>query len=97
MTTLRQGIGPVTGLHWHFMSASWRTHKISSSAVASPSRRPLMIPSSVTSPLVLAFFVCLTSAGVAGIANLRRGIALVAFTPQCNLAAIRAGAVRLSA
>ncbi|MCC7068898.1 MAG: heme lyase CcmF/NrfE family subunit [Burkholderiales bacterium] len=30
--------------------------------------------------LVLAFFVCLTCAGVAGVANVRRGVALVAFT-----------------
>ena len=44
-----------------------------------------MIPELGHFALVLAFFVCLTSAGVAGFANLRRGVALVAFARNATL------------
>ena len=45
-----------------------------------------MIPELGHYALVLAFFVCLASAGIAGFANLRRGVAMVEFTRSATLA-----------
>ena len=45
-----------------------------------------MIPELGHYALVLAFFVCLASAGIAGVANLRRGVAMVEFTRSATLA-----------
>ena len=46
----------------------------------------LMIPELGHFALVLAFFVCLASAGIAGVANLRRGVAMVEFTRNATVA-----------
>jgi cytochrome c-type biogenesis protein CcmF len=45
-----------------------------------------MIPELGHFALVLAFFVCLASAGIAGVANLRRGVAMVEFTRNATVA-----------
>ena len=45
-----------------------------------------MIPELGHFALVLAFFVCLASAGIAGVANLRRGVAMVDFTRNATVA-----------
>jgi cytochrome c-type biogenesis protein CcmF len=45
-----------------------------------------MIPELGQFALVLAFFVCVASAGIAGVANLRRGVAMVDFTRNATLA-----------